>query len=142
MSYEKALEAAGATLHAFESFGSYQGDWWADVTHNGVRGFVHGSFGSCSHCDAFEAEFDHGERDACDVHRYDSKPECLGCRERKAEYDKKLADFGAGYLDNVMTAEDAIKSASEYIEWDSEAPAVVAWLQKQGSQKDPGETNG
>ena len=57
MSYQEALEAAGATVHAFEFFGSYQGDWWAKVTYNGETGWVHGSYGSCSGCDAFEAEF-------------------------------------------------------------------------------------
>jgi len=32
MSYYNALQAAGATVHAFEQFGSYQGHWIAKVT--------------------------------------------------------------------------------------------------------------
>ena len=42
-SYIDALRAAGATVHAGRSFGSYQGDWLARVTYNGVTGFVAGS---------------------------------------------------------------------------------------------------
>lgn len=57
-SYEETLELAGATVHIFQEFGSYQGDWWARVTYNGVTGWVTGSYGSCSGCDAFHGEFD------------------------------------------------------------------------------------
>ena len=42
MSYQKALEAAGAVVHRFEEFGSYQGDWWALVTHGDKTGWVNG----------------------------------------------------------------------------------------------------
>lgn len=57
MSYKKCLELAGAEVIVFQYFGSYQGDWWAKVRYNGQMGWVNGSFGSCSACDAFEFEF-------------------------------------------------------------------------------------
>ena len=50
MSYCQALEAAGAKILQFKSFGSYQGDWWAKVEYNGEIGWVAGSYGSCSGC--------------------------------------------------------------------------------------------
>lgn len=56
MSYKEALEAAGATVHAMENFGSYQGDWQAKVTYDEKTGWIQGCFGSCSGCDAFEGE--------------------------------------------------------------------------------------
>lgn len=28
MSYKEAMQAAGAVVHLYEEFGSYQGDWW------------------------------------------------------------------------------------------------------------------
>lgn len=47
-SYEGALKAAGATIILYEEFGSSQGDWYALVEHRGMKGWVHGDFGSCS----------------------------------------------------------------------------------------------
>lgn len=81
MSYEEALKAAGAEVHAYETFGSYQGDWWALVSYEGKHGFVHGYYGSCSGCDAFEAEFGWTENE-CEDHKYEgSKTDWRGMRE-------------------------------------------------------------
>lgn len=135
MSYEKALAAAGAVVHDYKSFGSYQGDWVADVTVNGQRGFIQGSYGSCSGCDAFEAEFGWDDDEWCNAHSYDSRADCLGCQEKKAAYDKKLAAFGAGYLDFFMGYDEAIKRASEHLEWDSDAKEVVDWINARQSSK-------
>ena len=56
MSYTVALEAAGATVRAYQEFGSYQGDWWARVVlPDGREGWVTSSYGSCSGCDALES---------------------------------------------------------------------------------------
>ena len=57
MSYNEALEAAGAKVLEFATFGSWQGEWVALVEYKSEVGWVQGSFGSCSHCDSFEAEF-------------------------------------------------------------------------------------
>jgi len=99
------MEAAGAVVEIFEEFGSYQGEWWAKVSYGGKIGWVNGSYGSCSGCDAFEAEF--GWDDPS---------------------DEKLAEFGRGYLDNIMTQDEAIKSASQYIEWDMDAKKMVDFI--------------
>lgn len=46
MSYREALEVAGATVVAFEEFGSYQGDWIAKVEYKGNIGWIKDYFGS------------------------------------------------------------------------------------------------
>lgn len=105
MGYQEAMEAAGAEVLAFESFGSYQGDWWALVRFDGRTGWVRGSYGSCSGCDAFEAEFGYDDKDP-----------------------KKLAAFGKGYLDWLMTQQEAEAAASENASWDMETDKVLAFL--------------
>jgi hypothetical protein len=81
--YCEAMEAAGAKVLAYESFGSYQGEWYAKVEYNGEVGWVQGSFGSCSYCDAFDSEFGFDAEDAPD-------------------YQERLADFGRTYLDTIL----------------------------------------
>lgn len=88
MSYREAMEAAGAKVLAMKDFGSYQGDWWAKVEFDGQLGWVNGSFGSCSHCDAFEAEFGWS---------YEDEPDAK----------ERLAKFGASYLNQIMTQDEA-----------------------------------
>ena len=131
MSYYEALEAAGAKVFEFKEFGSYQGDWWAFVEYEGVIGWITGSYGSCSGCDAFEGEF-WGGYENCDKHRWERDPdilsECHNCQSANAEYNKKLADFGRSYLSDMFTNENAITEASRYIEWDSDAVEMVAWI--------------
>lgn len=106
MGYSEALEKAGCKILAFEEFGSYQGTWLAFVEYNGQKGIVEGSYGSCSGCDAFQAEFGWGD----DVHEENGKYYKSWYADEdneitKEEYDelkkaadKKLADFGASYL--------------------------------------------
>lgn len=121
--YREALEAAGATVEAFNEFGSYQGDWWAKTS----KGWIHGEYGSCSGCDAFEAEF--GSRDeGCDEHAYDSQSDCADCQLKLSTRQDRLIAFGRGYLDNPLTQEEAEKAAAQNIEWDLDATEMVEWL--------------
>lgn len=106
MSYREALEAAGAEIHEFQEFGSYQGDWWAKVKFKGKTGWVKGSYGSCSGCDAFQAEFDCGD---------DPTP-------------TQLKRFGIQYLDDILTQEEALKIAAEHADWDGEAQGMVDFI--------------
>lgn len=112
MGYCEALEAAGATVHAFNYFGSYQGDWWAKVTYNGVTGWVHGYFGSCECCDAFAAEF--------------------GYFSENEPTKEALAEFGRSYLDDIITTDEAIAEASRHIEWDWNAREMVEFIKQHG----------
>jgi hypothetical protein len=109
--YDAALTAAGVKVIDSQEFGSYQGDWWAQVQFpNDEIYYVTGSYGSCSHCDAFQAEF--GYRD-------DETP----------DYPHRLRAFGRDYLENCYTLEEAIAEASKNLEWDTEAEEMVKWLQ-------------
>lgn len=96
MSYKEALEAAGAKVHRFIETGSYQGSWYAFVWYDGHLGWVQGSYGSCSGCDAFEAEFSDSYLD-------------LKGDDEKASYQKRLAEFGKSYLGTVESHEDLMR---------------------------------
>ena len=113
MSYRESLEAAGAKVLEFSTFGSWQGEWVALVEYNGEVGWVQGSFGSCSHCDAFEAEF--GYEDCYDEN-----------------YDKRLADFGKSYLDGLMTTELTAKYFDQAAEWDTDSAGAAEWIRATG----------
>ena len=129
MSYETALQAAGAKVIEFKSFGSYQGDWYALAEYNGERGWIHGFFGSCSGCDAFEAEFDYDEKEHCDQHEYvNNPPPCAGCDEAKAKYDAKLAEFGRPYLEGMSKPDLLLAELDERAEWDDESREAATWI--------------
>ena len=90
MGYELAMQKAGATVLAFQAFGSYQGDWLALVLWNEEFLWIEGSYGSCTHCDAFEGEFGWSELNDDDK-------------------EGKLADFGKTYLNLGYTQEEMEK---------------------------------
>jgi hypothetical protein len=105
-SYKGALAAAGAQVLAFEEFGSWQGDWLAFVEYKGEKGWVQGSYGTCSGCDAFYAEF--------------------GCDDPTQE---ALADFGRTYLDGLLTRERMLEYAERTrVYGDDEAKQMIAFV--------------
>lgn len=111
MSYQEALIAAGANVIAFEHFGDWQGSWVALVEYKGERGWVQGSFGSCSHCDSFEAEF--GWFD-----------------EEEEDYQERLASFGESYLGGLQTTEQVAKHFDDDAEWDSDSEEAAEWIRE------------
>ena len=111
MSYRDALTAAGANVIAFEHFGDWQGSWVALVEYKGERGWVQGSFGSCDHCDAFEAEFG-----------WDA--------EQEEDYQERLASFGESYLGGLQTTEQIIAEHAPNVHWDDEADNIVFWVRE------------
>ena len=117
MSYEAALEAAGAKVLALRYLGSYQGVWAALVKYDGERGWVQGTFGSCSHCDSFEGEFGWG-----------IDPE----DETEEQYQTRLADFGRTYLDGLQTTEQVAAQFDRDAEWDSESEEAAKWVRDTG----------
>jgi len=130
MGYKSAMEAAGAEVVEFQTFGSYQGDWWASVRFEGKAYWVHGSYGSCSGCDAFQSQFDYNTTEQCEEHRYDNPSgevvaACVKCTEAKAAYAVALAEFGRSYLQrNEFTQEEAeketFKEADDYSDYNEE----------------------
>lgn len=108
--YRKALECAGAKVLDKEEFGSYQGEWWAQIQlPDGSVFFVNGHYGSCSGCDAFEGEFGWSD---------DERP----------DYPVRLRDFGRDYIESCYTKAEAIQVASKNLEWDHDAAEMVAWI--------------
>lgn len=129
--YDMALAAAGAKIEKYQEFGSYQGDWFALVEFRGSRYWVHGSFGSCSGCDAFQIEFE-DVHEHCNLHRYSIKPtNCPDCAITRVAYRERLADFGLTYLTaGEMTQDEAEALARENLEWDSDAQEMLDYLQQ------------
>jgi len=115
MSYQNALVAAGANVIAFESFGDWQGSWVALVEYRGERGWVQGSFGSCDHCDAFEAEFGWG---------FDEQ------NETEVQYQARLASFGETYLGGLQTTEQILAEHQANVQWDEDADNIVFWVRE------------
>jgi len=111
MSYQSALIAAGARVIAFQEFGSWQGEWYALVEYRGEQGWVQGSFGSCSECDSFEAEFG-----------WDA--------EQEGDYQSRLASFGESYLGGLQTTEQVLSQLAETSSWDSEAEDAIFWIRE------------
>ena len=123
MSYKTCLEKAGANVLDYKEFGSYQGDWLAFVEYMGQKGIVTGSYGSCSGCDAFEAEFrfknsepeEYEGRYYKNGYIWDEDNECSveEFEISKQEYDNKLAEFGRRYLESNGSADLYDKSHYE-----------------------------
>ena len=112
MSYQQALEAAGARVIAFQDFGDWQGSWVALVEYQGQRGWVQGAFGSCSMCDAFQEQFD-----------WDSDFTCQDVQEQ-------LAQFGRTYLDDLQTTEQVLCHYDPHADWDEESEAAAFWVRE------------
>lgn len=102
--YAEALKAAGAEVLGFEMAGDYQGSWVALLRVGGGLKALTGYYGSCSGCDAYQAEFgfdshvvvDHGGAETWhepeDPDRF-----VAGCAQCEG-WRQKLAAFGAMYL--------------------------------------------
>jgi len=114
MSYQEAMEADGAEVLAYQTFGDYQGTWLAKVKYGGVVGWVTGEYGSCPGCDAFEAEFRYS---------YEDEP----------NIKERMALFGRSYLQHMKTPEEVIKDAEKDIRenWDYyEARKRIAFVKE------------
>jgi hypothetical protein len=113
--YQAALEQAGAQVLVFEQFGDWQGSWVALVDYQGERGWVQGSFGSCSHCDAFQADFGWDAEDEDD-------------------YEERLADFGRSYLGALQSSAALFEQFDQDADWDLESAQAAAYIQHAGQQ--------
>lgn len=112
MSYEQALEAAGARVLEYVSFGDWQGSWVALVEYQGQYGWVQGAFGSCDYCDAFQAEFDWDSDFACE------------------DVQQRLAQFGRSYLDDLQSTEQVLRQYDADASWDSDSESAAAWVRQ------------
>ncbi len=128
--YQGCMELAGATVHLFKEFGSYQGDWWAKVSYGSLNGWVNGSYGSCSGCDAFQAEFGNSSHEHGDafVSIYELSEHYNKNCEKCLELKDRLVKFGKSYLSYIYSQEEAEKEASKNIEWDSNAEEMLKFI--------------
>lgn len=113
MSYRDSLEAAGAEVLNFAKFGDYSGQWFAKVRYNGETGWIQDWYGSCSYCDAFQAEFD-----------WDSDFVC------EEDVQQRLVQFGRSYLDDLQTTEQVLRQYDGAADWDSESADAALWIRK------------
>jgi hypothetical protein len=127
-SYEKAMKCAGATVNVFEQFGSYQGEWYAKVTYKGITGWINGSYGSCSGCDAFESEFGYEHHNHIDNDYYDPIYDGFidGCEECQ-KVKTRFISFGEQYLDEILTQDAAEKKSQEY-SWDGSSDEMLKFI--------------
>jgi hypothetical protein len=138
MGYKQAIEATGVKVKEFEMFGSYQGDWIALLEDGRV---ITGSYGSCSGCDAFEAEFGYSdepqERDGKYYKDYGDEISKEEYDRLLSEYNQKLCRFGQHYTVDAESLQDTInryerKCADEYA-WDDDKQ-ILDWLKKKASE--------
>jgi len=111
MSYREALEATGAKVWAFQEFGSYQGEWLALVEYKNIFGWIKGSYGSCSGCDAFEAEFGYGTNGDPD-------------------YKERLIRFGEEYIKQMVSQGEIEEDLKKDIHWDHEKEYMLKFVQE------------
>lgn len=136
MSYELALEAAGARVIASEYFGSYQGDWIMLVEYMDTIGWINGSYGSCSGCDAFEGEFgfgmSHEHQTEFDGYNWVSHsslkeyydPDCEDCKNLQ----QRLSEFGKEYLSSLMSQAEIEAHCKRNIGWDLGAQEMLNFV--------------
>ena len=136
MGYRSAVEATGAIVHEYEQFGDYQGTWGMIVTHEGKRCLIMGAFGSCSGCDAFEAEFGYNDQPREENGKYYTNQ--YGNNEiTKDQYDdlisnynERLSNFGKHYLETVWDKwdiENRLKNISDDEWYDKEIKDLLNW---------------
>lgn len=135
MSYCDAMKMAGATVHEYKEFGSYQGDWLALVTYKGKTGFIHGYYGSCSGCDSFQSQFDfrdheHPEDDYYTFFdalgsNFEHENSCDVCKKWKEE----IIEFGKGLLEEeILSPFMVMEMFKEQSEWDLDAIELIEWV--------------
>jgi hypothetical protein len=133
MSYEGAMEAAGAEVLAFKEFGSYQGSWWAKILFEGKTYWVNGSYGSCSGCDAFQSEFGYGDDEHCAEHKYQYSNDpisCEACAEAKKAYQARLAEFGKSYIFGNEYSQGEAEAVIAADTWDDERFDILKFVQE------------
>lgn len=152
MSYQSALKAAGAEVIHTLYTGSYQGTWGSIVIYKGNKGLVTGAYGSCSHCDAFQGEFDYYGYDDSRIEKDETTGKYYrgyyleddGSNEATeeeynrstAEYEQKLAAFGSTYLQGIQDKWDVQNRINQFNakgedDWfDSEEIELYKWAIK------------
>lgn len=138
--YAYAIKKAGAEVHIFGEFGDYQGTWCAKVTYQNITGWVIGSYGSCSGCDTFEAEFEYSSHyhenddNECLVSWYDLDDFDVNC-EKCLELEERLIRFGMHYIIAMMTQEEAERSLGQHVAYSLEDQEALLFIKNYAVEK-------
>lgn len=131
MGYREAIESTGAKVLAYEKFGTYDGEWLAQIEVDGEIKYIRDYFGECSSTDAFEADFGSESHECGDDIYYDPfynndgfRENCEKCQNLK----KRFIKFGQDYVENAMSFDECMKIVSKNFDWDMEAKEMVDWL--------------
>jgi hypothetical protein len=134
--YKKSLELAGANILEFERFGRHGWRWAAKIECDGIAGWVIGSEGTCSCCDAFLSEFEFSTHgcypcpDQCDDYyspisnNWDFRDGCKECQYMKS----KIAEFGKRYIGHVLSQEYAEAVTKEDADWCDDAQEMLDFI--------------
>ena len=132
--YSECLKIAGCRVIEFVTFGTYQGNWVALVDYNGKKGWIIGSYGSCTGCDSFQSEFGHSTNHCCTdgkwKNEYDYNQFSMAKCDKCKELYSRLKAFGENYVEQIMTQEEAEKEASRNISWDLDAQPMLDFIQQ------------
>lgn len=130
MSYEAAIEAAGAEVLESERFGDYQGNWYAIVRYGGKVLLVGGAYGSCSGCDRYESWAEEHREHCWDHWTSEEQDGCGECKALKESHRAALAEFGRDYLDNPLIPAAELQEQRSRLEWDpEEAAKIIGFIQ-------------
>lgn len=132
MGYKESLQAAGATVIAYKTFGDYQGTWLAKVEWNGQIGWVEGFYGSCTFCDAFEGEFGYDSATALGEDFWDGEYRPATQADVDA-YETRFKTFGLHYLESNFATQAEKESEIAHkvadCDWDDEYSRILEWVQ-------------
>lgn len=134
MGYSEALEKAGAKVIDFRETGDYQGTWGAVVEYKDKKALVIGSYGSCSGCDAFQAEFgwddEPQEREGKYFRHWNDEITKDEYDSGVAIYNQRLATFGESYLQTLLDKadiENRLKGFNDKDWFDEQEKELFIW---------------
>lgn len=111
--YQEMFKAEGLEVLAWETFGSYQGDYAVVVKKDDMLGFVVIGYGSCSGCDAFEACDTKEEYDTLMLDTLSSiqwgGPEAIRSKITNLFDDNNWYRHDNGFVDSIAKLLKAIK---------------------------------
>lgn len=109
-SYEDCFkQVPGVEVVYAEYFGSYQGEFLCKIKKDGQELYISDGYGSCSGCDAFQAEFGWGTY-------YDDSGDGPSLEERLEHERERARKFAFSYIESALPKEQMIALLKKEIE--------------------------
>ena len=123
-SYEEAFACVeGVTVEWAEYYGSYQGNFLCKIQKAGETLYIYDSYGSCSGCDSFQAEF------GWSTYYYES--EGVTQEERLAHVKQRMAKWSFSYIESALPLQQMMNYLqNECGQWDDEAIKALKRLEE------------